>query len=230
MLAPMTRHVVVTGANRGIGLGLVRLLASRGERVTGTARDLDGAGALRATGARVLPLDVTSTESVASLARALGDEPVDALVNNAGAAARWGGGVEGVDLDECARLFRVNALGAIAVTQALLPHVRRGVGRTILHVTSMMGSIGDNTSGGSYGYRMSKAALNMASRSMAIDLRGERISSFVVHPGWVKTDMGGPGATVEVDDCVAGIAALLDGDAMARSGRFFHYLGHEAPF
>ncbi len=226
----MTRHVVVTGANRGIGLGLVRLLASRGERVTGTARDVDAADALRSTGARVLPLDVTSPESVRALATALGDEPVDVLVNNAGASARWGGGVEGIELDVCTRLFQLNALGAIAVTQALLPHLRRGAGKTILHVTSMMGSIADNTSGGSYAYRMSKAALNMASRSLSIDLRGDRISSFVVHPGWVKTDMGGPGATVEIGDCVEGLARLLDGDTLARSGKFFHFLGHEAPF
>ena len=226
----MTRHVVVTGANRGIGLGLVKLLLSRGDKVTGTARDLASAHALRATGARALALDVTAPASVAAFAAALGDEPVDVLVNNAGASARWGGGVEGIDLEVCVQLFRVNALGAIAVTQALLPHVRRGAGRTVLHVTSMMGSIADNTSGGSYAYRMSKAALNMASRSLSVDLRGERISSFVVHPGWVKTDMGGPGATVDVEDCVAGLARLLEGDTMARSGKFFHYLGHEAPF
>ncbi|MCC6645210.1 MAG: SDR family oxidoreductase [Polyangiaceae bacterium] len=226
----MARHVVVTGANRGIGLGLVRLLLSRGDSVTGTARDADAAGELRATGARVLPLDVTSADSVAALSRALGDASVDVLVNNAGVSAGWGGGVEELPLDTCERLFRVNALGPLAVTRALLPHLRRGAGKTVMHVTSMMGSISDNTSGGSYAYRMSKAALNMASRSLAIDLRGERISSFVVHPGWVKTDMGGPGATVEVDECVAGLARLLDGDALARSGRFFHYLGHEAPF
>ncbi len=221
--------ILVTGANRGIGLALVRQLHPIHD-VLATARDPERATELAATKARVLPLDVTSDESVARLAASLAGLPVDVIINNAGAAAPWGGTIDDLDLEVCKALFDLNALGAIRVSRALLPNLLAGRRKTLLHLSSRMGSIADNTSGGSHAYRMSKAALNMASRGMAMDWKGKGISSFVVHPGWVQTDMGGPGATVTPDESAAGILQLLEGDPRVRSGRFYTFKGHDCPY
>jgi NAD(P)-dependent dehydrogenase (short-subunit alcohol dehydrogenase family) len=133
--------------------------------------------------------------------------------------------LEELDLDDVRRTFDVNALGAIRVTRALLPRLRQGRGRKIVHVSTKMASIADNTSGGAFGYRMSKVALNMASRTMALALRGERIVSVVVNPGWVQTDMGGPGAPTPVAESASGIVALIDRLKLDDSGEFWDYRG-----
>jgi len=118
----------------------------------------------------------------------------------------------------------------LRVTGALLPQLRQGKGKKVLHVTSGMGSISDNTSGGAYGYRMSKAALNMGSRSMAADLKSDRISVAVINPGWVKTDMGGSGAPIDVTTSAAGILAQLDTLSPENSGEFLDYAGKSWPW
>lgn len=227
--------VLVTGASRGIGLGFVVHLARRGATVLATARDPKTpklADALRdAPEGRIttFALEVTNDTSVAELARALAGRPIDAVIQNAGVASGFRG-LENLDAASCIATFDVNAVGPLRVTQALLPNLRAGKGKTLMHITSQMGSIDDNTSGGSYAYRMSKAALNMASRSLSVDLRGDRIASFVVHPGWVQTEMGGSGASITVDQSVEGMLRLLDGDTLARSGRFFTFRGEELPW
>jgi NAD(P)-dependent dehydrogenase (short-subunit alcohol dehydrogenase family) len=227
-------RVVVTGANRGIGLELARQCVLRGDEVEAAVRDAGGAGALHTLGGggrlRVHACDVGDGASVAAFAAALGDGAVDLLINNAGV---WGGAhqsVDDLDFAEALRTYQVNALGALRVTLALLPHLRRGQGRKIIHVTSGMGSIADNGSGGFYGYRMAKVALNMASRSLAADLRGEKILSAVINPGWVKTDMGGPGATTSPEDSVRGMLAQIDALTLERSGSFLHWRGGEYPW
>ena len=189
---------VVTGANRGIGLELVRQLLARGASVDAgvrnpkDARDLAHLGKTPATAAslRIHALDVGDDESVRAFATALSERPVDLLINNAGVMGKMQR-LEDLDLDDMLNSYRINALGAVCVTRALLPNLRKGEGRKVVHVSTGMASIADNTSGGAYGYRMSKAALNIASKSMAVNLRGERIISVVMNPGWVQTDMGG---------------------------------------
>jgi NAD(P)-dependent dehydrogenase (short-subunit alcohol dehydrogenase family) len=228
-------RVVITGANRGIGLELARQLLERGDDVEAAVRRPEAAGELRriTTGRarlRIHACDVGDGDSVAELARSIGDLPVDALINNAGV---WGGEhqrVGDLDFEEALRTYQVNALGPLRVTLALLPHLRRGEGRRVLHVTSGLGSIEDNTSGGTYGYRMAKAALNMMARNLAIDLRGERIASAVINPGWVKTDMGGPRATTTVHDSARGILAQLDTLDLDRSGQFLDWKGGTYPW
>lgn len=228
-------RVVVTGANRGIGLELVKQLLARGDDVEAAVRRPEAAQALhkittgRAT-LRVHGCDVADGDSVQELARSLGAIAVDALVNNAGV---WGGEHQrlgDLDFDEAMRTYQTNALGPLRVTVALLPHLRRGTGRRVLHLTSGLGSIGDNRSGGSYGYRMAKAALNMAAKNLAADLRGEGIASSVINPGWVKTDMGGPGATTTVEASARGIIAQLDALTLARSGEFLDWKGGTYPW
>ncbi|MEZ4365392.1 MAG: SDR family oxidoreductase [Kofleriaceae bacterium] len=230
------RCAVVTGAGRGIGLELVRQLAARGDRVFAVARRPAAATALTelaaTTGDRVTVIgaDVTSDEEVAALATTIGDQAVDVLINNAGVYGGPNQSLANLDLADCARIFEVNALGPLRVTRALLPQLRRRAGAKLLHVTSGMGSIGDNTSGGDYGYRMSKAALNMASKSLAVDLRRVGICSAVINPGWVQTDMGGPNATTTVEASVAGILRQLDLLSLSTSGTFLDWSGASYPW
>ena len=218
---------VVTGANRGIGLGLVRALVGRGTDVIAATRDPDRATELAAiAGVRIVGCDVSDGDSVRGLAEAIGAAPIELLINNAGVYGGDQQTVRGVDFADAMRTFEINALGPLRVTLALLANLRRaGTLAKVVHVTSGMGSIGDNGSGGFYAYRMSKAALNMAAKSLAIDLRRDDIVSVVINPGWVQTDMGGPSATVSVDDSVAGMLREIDALTLADTGTFRNWRG-----
>ena len=223
---------VVTGANRGIGLSLVRQIVARGEEVVGTAREPERATELarlaRESGGklRVVACDVASDSSVRALAERLEGAAIDVVINNAGIMGEMES-LERMDLASAMYTMDVNAFGPVRVSRALLPMVRRGKRKCLVHITSGMGSIGDNTSGGAYGYRMSKAALNMASKSMSIDLAREGIVSVVVNPGWVKTDMGGKGAPLPVEDSASHILALVDRLGVKDSGAFFNHTGEK---
>jgi NAD(P)-dependent dehydrogenase (short-subunit alcohol dehydrogenase family) len=227
-------RIVITGANRGIGLELVRQYLSRGESVEATARSPRKASELQALQAqggerlRIHPCEVTDPASVAHLAEALAPGGVDLLINNAGVGGGRGP-LEQLDLGQVVRIYEVNAVGPLRVTAALLPLLRKARGR-VVHVTSRMGSIADNTSGDAYGYRMSKAALNMACKSMALDLAADGIATLVVNPGWVQTDMGGPQAPTKVEESAANLIRLIDTLGPERSGRFFNHTGEEIPW
>lgn len=226
---------IVTGANRGIGLEFVKQLVERGDEVFATARRPDAAEALNALAAesdglvRVLQLDVADEESLSAFLDEVGDTPIDALINNAGIYPRAGGLGE-LDYEEMRRGFEVNTIAPLRLAEALLPNVRAGEGKRIMCLTSQMGSIDDNGSGGSYAYRMSKTALNMGVRSLAIDVRGEGIAAFVIHPGWVQTDMGGPNAKITTEQSVSGMLAVLDSADTAIGGHFMNWDGAELPW
>lgn len=228
-------RIVITGANRGIGLEFSRQFAARGEVVDATARHPESADALRTLAAeaagrvRIHRCDVGDDHSVHELVQSLAPGKVDLLINNAGIYGRMQS-LEELDLQDVIHTFSVDALGAIRVTRALLPNLREGGGGKIAHITSKMGSVADNTSGGAYGYRMAKAALNMASKSMAVDLRADRIVSVVFNPGWVQTDMGGARAPTPVDQSVANMIRIIDRLRLEDSGRFFNHTGEEVPF
>lgn len=218
-------HVVVAGASRGIGLEFVRQLLQRGDTVTAGCRApsaSEGLAALSSERLRVLALDVTEDASVEAFASALGSAPVDVLINNAGVSGGWES-LSGVRTEEALRTFNTNALGPLRVTRALLPQLRAGKRKVLAHLSSGMGSIGDNSSGGAYAYRMSKAALNMASRNLAVELGKEGFVSVVLNPGWVQTDMGGKGAPVDVRDSVRGMLARLDALTPAQNGAFLDW-------
>ncbi len=223
---------VVTGANRGIGLELVRQLLARGGEVHAAVRDPDAAGELRALGGdrlRIHRLDVLDPESVAALARALEAAPVDLLINNAGVYGGDHQHLSDVDFEDAVRTYRVNALGPLRVTLALLPNLKAAKGK-VIQVTSGMGSIADNKSGSFYAYRMSKAALNMMSRTLAVDLRGAGVASAVINPGWVKTDMGGPGAPTPVEESVRGMLHEIDAFTLDGTGGFLDWKGRPYPW
>lgn len=216
---------LITGANRGIGLALCRHLAGRGDRVIAACRsaspELDALGVQVEAG-----LDVTSDESVADLDRRLGDAQLDLLVNNAGIMTHES--LDDLDFDRVRRQLEVNSLGPLRVTAALLHRLRPGA--KLGFITSRMGSIADNTSGGSYGYRMSKVALNMAAVSLARDLAARQIAVAVLHPGWVRTGMTGGNGQLDPDESAAGLVARLDALTPATSGGFWHTSGDRLPW
>jgi NAD(P)-dependent dehydrogenase (short-subunit alcohol dehydrogenase family) len=221
---------LVTGANRGIGLEFVRQLAERGDTVDATVRDPGAATELRGLAerhvgkVRVHRCDVRDDASVRAVAEALADRTIDVLINNAGVMGKMLS-LEDVDCDDALATFDANALGPLRVTRALLPQLLRAERPRVAHISSGMGSIGDNSSGGAYGYRMSKAALNMANRSMSVDLAARGICCVVVNPGWVQTDMGGRGAPTTVLDSVAAMLGLFDRLTLEDSGEFLDYRG-----
>jgi NAD(P)-dependent dehydrogenase (short-subunit alcohol dehydrogenase family) len=220
---------VVTGANRGIGLGLAREIAGRGQSVIGTARRPERAAELRGTGARVEQLDVTDESSVAEFARNLGGAPVDFLVHNA-ALGTAGPAADRLDPADVLRSLDVNAVGPIRVTQAILDNVRAGSRRTIVGMSSGLGSLSGNDSGGWVAYRISKAALNMYVRTLAVEMARERFTCVVFDPGWVRTDMGGPNAPTVPEDAARKIVDRIERLTPSDTGRFLDRRGRDVPW
>jgi NAD(P)-dependent dehydrogenase (short-subunit alcohol dehydrogenase family) len=227
-------QVVITGANRGIGLELVRQYLARGDSVHAGVRTPDRSGALTALvepaagRLRIDACDVGLETRVRSFAAAV-TEPIDVLINNAGVRSRPDE-LDELDLDGALRMLHVNALGPLRVARALLPMLRRACRAKIANIGSGLGSIGNNNEGGAYGYRMSKAALNMATRSLAHDLRGDGILAVVLSPGWVQTDMGGSDAPTPVADSAAGLIKVIDRLDMQDSGGYFGFQGERIPW
>lgn len=225
----MGRHVLVTGANRGLGLEYARQLSARGDSVMATARDVAAARALRSLPVTLEALDVTVPESVAALAGKRRGRPLDLLVNNAGVGV-GGRPLGALDYPELRSFYETNALGPLRMVEALLPELRADGGGVVVNMTSRMGSIADNSSGGSYAYRASKAALNMITRSLALDLREAGVICVVVHPGWVQTAMGGSAAPTTVEASVSGLLRVIDRLGPEDSGAFFDYTGERLPW
>jgi NAD(P)-dependent dehydrogenase (short-subunit alcohol dehydrogenase family) len=213
-------NVVVTGANRGIGLELVRQLLARGDQVEAACRRPDDAPELGATGARLHAVDVADGASVAGFADALGDRPIDLVINNAGVFGDLRQRLADFNYEAATRTFEINALGALRVSQALLPHLRRGRGKKLAYISSVLGSISNTTAPDHLAYRVSKAALNMIARSIAFELRDDQILSIVVHPGWVRTAMGGPNAPTSPAEAAEAILAQIDAATFTDTGEF----------
>jgi len=227
--------LLITGANRGIGLAHARRFAERGCKVFAAARDLKGATDLTELTAQyrdsvtLIPYDAADPAAPEAVAAALKGVSLDLLFANAGvmgAHARLGG----IERAEVLETFQINALAPLMLAQALAENVARSTRKRIAFQSTLMGSIGDNSSGGAYAYRMSKAALNMAARSVAHDLRPRGVIAVALHPGWVQTRMGGPSAPVTLDACVDGQQRLIAALTPEYSGRFFNYDGRELPW
>jgi NAD(P)-dependent dehydrogenase (short-subunit alcohol dehydrogenase family) len=225
--APKT--VVITGANRGLGLEFAKQYSAAGWNVIGTARRPDTAKKLHSLGVHVMQLDVTQQESVDRLARDLEGQPIDLLINNAGIFP-MATTVPEIDFDDVTRTLDVNTVGPMRVTQALLDNLRKGNSKKIINITSNLGSIEANTDGRFYGYRESKAALNMFTRSLAAELRDEGFTCVVMNPGWVQTDMGGPNAPLQPQESIAGMRAVIDRLTPADSGTFWTHAGQQMPW
>lgn len=223
--AAAKRTVLVTGANRGLGLEFAKQFQAAGWTVVATAREPAAAKELAALGVRVEALDVADGASVAALAQRLKGLPIDLLINNAGVASVEGKTLADVKLDEYERVLQVNAIGPVRVTQALLPNLRAGTGKQIVSISSGLGSIANNERGGYWAYRESKAALDMFMRSLAAELKPEGFVCIALSPGWVKTDMGGPNAQLTPEESITGMRKVIAGLKPEDSGKFFSHDG-----
>lgn len=218
--------VIVTGASRGIGLELARIALRHGHELLAVARQATTSPALTQLHAeygehlRIADVDLRDPKAAETIGAAIKDwVALDVLLNNAGILR------ESQSREDFAESFLVNAVAPFEVTRALLPRLKLSTNPRVVHTTSRMGSITDNTTGGHYTYRASKAALNMINRSLSCDHAW--LSTIVVHPGWVQTQMGGTGAPVTPAESATGIWRLVQGLARDSSGRFFDYQGKE---
>jgi NAD(P)-dependent dehydrogenase (short-subunit alcohol dehydrogenase family) len=218
------KTAVVTGGNRGIGLELCRQLVARRYGVVATCRrsseELEDLNVIV-----YRDVEVTDPASITRFARELRGQPIDLLINNAGILSNET--LPDLDFDRIREQFEVNAIGPLRVTAALLPNLRTG--SKVAIITSRMGSIGDNSSGGHYGYRMSKAAVNMAGVTLARDLKGRGIGVFILHPGMVATTMTG-GHGIPPAQAAAKLLARLDELELKDSGTFLHANGEPLPW
>ncbi len=224
----MAKTALVTGSSRGIGLEFCTQLQQRGFDVIATCRK--ATPALEALGVEIIEnVEVSEPDSLQQLVTTLAGRKIDWLINNAGIA----GGLGLNDLNTTAvesfkRMYEVNSLGPLLVTNALIDNLSDG--SKVGLVTSRMGSIADNDSGGSYAYRMSKAALNAAGKSLSIDLKPLGIAVGILHPGWVRTDMTGHGGLIDTDESVDGLLKRMDELDLSNSGTFWHTNGDVLPW
>ena len=219
------KQVLITGANRGIGLELARYYVGNGWQVIGVCRqtspELDSVARKVVQG-----IDVTQETSIETLVSAMAGEQIDLLINNAGLLQDEQLG--SIDFDSIRGQMEINAYAPLRVTEALLPNMAAG-GKIAL-ITSRMGSIADNDSGGRYGYRASKAALNAFGKSLSIDLKARGIAVALLHPGYVKTRMVNFGGFITPEEAAAGLAARIDGLTLENTGSFWHSNGDALPW
>lgn len=221
----MSQTIVLIGANGGIGLEMARQWQARGDTVIATVRK--PSEALRALGVRIIEdTDISSDAAIDKLRSALEDTRIDLLYCNAG--VMHGERLGDIAFDRIREQLEVNSLGPLRAVEALLPNITEG-GKIGL-MTSRMGSIADNDSGSKYGYRMSKAALNAAGKSLAVDLAPKGVHVAILHPGFVRTAMTGYSGHIEPDEAARRLIGLMDALDAARSGRFFHSDGSELPW
>jgi NAD(P)-dependent dehydrogenase (short-subunit alcohol dehydrogenase family) len=228
--------VLITGASRGLGLEFCRQYGAAGWRVLAGVRDPERASALRELAGHwpsITPhrLDVADFAGIDALARDLADEAIDVLINNAGVYGDTEHGRFGaLDYGRWLEVFRINTQAPVKLAETFLPQLLRGERRVLVAVTSLMGSLADNTSGGSILYRSSKAALNAAYKSLSIDLRSRGVGVLLLHPGWVRTDMGGPNAPTPPEESVQGMRRVIETFGLRDSGRFLDFRGREQPW
>jgi NAD(P)-dependent dehydrogenase (short-subunit alcohol dehydrogenase family) len=223
-----TYQVLITGSNRGIGLEFVRQYAQAGWRVLACCRDPEHAAALKALAAthaqiKILRLDVADFAQIEALATQLKHEKIDLLINNAGIYPD--AKQESTDTEDWMAAFKVNSMAPLKMAEAFTPHIAASQLKKIATLTSKMGSIDDNSSGGSYIYRSSKAAANMVMKSLSIDLKPLGIAVVTLHPGWVMTAMGGSNALLETSTSVSGLRKVIENLSLSSSGQFVAYDG-----
>lgn len=217
--------VLITGANRGIGLELARLFAARGDDVIGVCRQ--SSPELEAVASQVISgIDVTGEADVHTVSEALEGRALDLLINNAGLLQDEKLGE--IDFDSIRTQMEINAYAPLRVVETLLPNLRSG--SKIANITSRMGSIADNDSGGRYGYRASKAALNAFGRSLSMDLEPRGIAVAQLHPGFVQTRMVNFGGFISPEEAAKGLMARIDGLNLENTGSFWHSNGDELPW
>ncbi|MDD5265540.1 MAG: SDR family oxidoreductase [Methylococcales bacterium] len=228
--------VLITGANRGLGLEFCKQYAAEGWQVLACCRMPQAAAELASLAERyphvsVFALDVANLVQIEQLAAQLHDTCIDVLINNAGVYGdSHEQGFGQLDYESWTKTLAVNVQAPVKMAEAFLPHLKRGDKKLLVSISSLMGSIADNSSGGSIIYRSSKAALNAAMKSIAIDLKEQAVSVLIFHPGWVRTDMGGPNGLIEANESVAGMRKIISEFTPEQSGSFVKYDGTPLPW
>ncbi|GLD92669.1 hypothetical protein PINS_up001248 [Pythium insidiosum] len=229
----MPKTVLITGANRGIGLSFTQHYVKLGWRVIASARNVAAAAELQALAPwKIIALDTSNEQSILDAAKALDNVPVDLLINNAGVLSS--NGLANTTKEDLMHQFEVNAVGPFLTTRAFLPNLRLAVKENgqafVTQITSRMGSVDDNTSGGYYGYRASKTALNMISTSLSKDLAADKIGVLILHPGYVATAMTSNSGNITPDQSVENLTKIIDNAKLEDSGKFYHCEGYVLPW
>ena len=224
--------VLITGTNKGLGLEFVKQFAIEGYQVIACTRKINKKDELHQLQEKfktisICKLDIANFSSIDQFAK-LFKKPIDILINNAGVYPD--SSIDHVDYKAWLDAFKINTLAAFKMTKAFLPHLKKGQLKKIASLTSKMGSIDDNSGGGEYIYRSSKTALNMVMKSLSIDLKPFDLSVITLHPGWVRTDMGGPNGLIDVDESVAGMKRQIDKLTIRTTGQFIAYDGKKIPW
>ncbi len=228
--------VLITGASRGLGLEFTAQYLADNWHVYAACRQPQSAERLQSLARdrkdqiEILAMDVTSAPGIAQAAAVVGDSAIDVLINSAGIMGKRGQRTGKIDYTSWAQVLDVNTMGPLRVTEAFADNVARSLRRLVITITSGLGSLADNTSGGAIPYRSSKAAVNMVMRSAAIDMASRGIACVLVNPGWVRTDMGGAGATLSPEESVTALRGLIETFGPAHSGKFFNHDGREYPW
>jgi NAD(P)-dependent dehydrogenase (short-subunit alcohol dehydrogenase family) len=228
--------VLITGANRGLGLEFCRQYGEQGWRVFACCRQPETAAALQALAAQwghltIHTLDVADFQAIDQLAQQLGSETIDVLLSNAGVYGDKSGYSFGtLDYQAWLETLRINTLAPVKLAEAFLPQLLNSERRLLVPISSLMASMSDNGSGGSILYRSSKAALNAAMKSLALDLHAQNIAVLILHPGWVKTDMGGDNAPTSPEESIAGMRRVIEEFTLEKSGSFLNFKGEQQPW
>lgn len=231
----MTGTILITGSNRGIGLALTRKFAAEGWRVLACCRDPQGADDLQAlsreqVGIRIFQLDVTDREKIRDLAAELKDEKIDILYNNAGITGPKPQEFGPIDREGWEEAFRINVVAPYDMTVAFADHVTLSDRKIVAIMGTMLGSISDNGSGGKYVYRSTKAAVHMVGKNLSVDLKDRGITTVMLHPGWVRTAMGGEEATLSPEESVQGLYGVLNKLKPQDNGKLLSFDGSEIPW
>ena len=228
-------NVLITGANRGLGLGFVKKYLEKNVYVLCTTRDITGSRELLECKDRfpnnieIFELDLLKENGAETLANQLKGMPIDILINNAGIGSS-NQHFEAVSSKPWLEVLKVNLIAPLIITQSLIENVKKSSVKKINFLSSQLGSIEDNTSGGMYIYRSSKTGLNQVVKSLSVDLKPKGITVVALHPGWVKTDMGGPNAPVSIDESVEGMIRVIETTDIKETGKFLNYDGRELPW
>ena len=228
-------NVLITGANRGLGLGFVKSFLEKNVNVICTTRNISGSKELleykkkHPDNLEILELDLVKENSENTLSDLLSDKPIDILINNAGVGnsnQHFGS----VSSKAWVEVLKVNLIAPLMITQSIIENVKKSSAKKIYFLSSQLGSIKENTSGGMYIYRSSKTSLNQVVKSLSVDLKAHGITVVSLHPGWVKTDMGGPNAPVSIEESIEGMMKVIKATDIRDTGRFLNYDGRELPW
>ena len=230
------KNILITGANRGLGLGLVKKYLENNEKVFCTTRNISKSKELillkekHTNSLEICELDLLDKKSPNILSNFLANKPIDLFINNAGVIGESAQHFKSVSLNPWIEVLKVNLIAPLLITQSIIKNIEKSSEKRIYILSSKVGSIEDNKSGGMYIYRSSKTALNQIVKSLSIDLKPLGISVISLHPGWVRTEMGGPNALISVEESVNGMVGVISKTSIINSGQFINYDGTRLPW